>query len=154
MIPAAELTLTTSMLVTRNIYGKTAGQNVSEEKMGKLARTMVFVLAIVALYLAIFQSRALVNLLLTGYSGVTQFFPMIVLGLIWKKATKIAAFASVIVGEGLVFYWLIWAKMDPLPMEFLGGHVNAGFAALVINIIVFVVVSLMTYKPGRGVLNN
>lgn len=154
MIPAAELTLTTSMLVTRNIYGKTAGQNVSEEKMGKLARLMVFVLAIVALYLAIFQSRALVNLLLTGYSGVTQFFPMIVLGLIWKKATRIAAFTSLIVGEGLIFYWLIWAKMDPLPVAFLGGHVNAGFAALVINVVVFVVVSLITYKPGRGVLNR
>jgi len=84
-------------------------------------------------------------LLLTGYSGVTQFFPMIVLGLFWKRATKIASFAGLIVGEFLVFY-LILSKLDPV--GFLGLHFNAGFVALVVNTVVFVALSLATSTPA------
>jgi SSS family solute:Na+ symporter len=152
MIPAAELSLTTSMLVTRNVYGRTAGRNMTDDQMGRMARLMVVALAIVALYLSIFKSTALVDLLLSGYMGVTQFFPMIVLGLFWKKSTKAAAFASLIVGEGLVFYLLILNKMSIVAVPALGGHVNTGFLALVVNIAVFVVVSLVTNKSDDDVL--
>jgi SSS family solute:Na+ symporter len=87
----------------------------------------------------------LVNLLLTGYSGVTQFFPMIVLGLFWKSSTKIASFAGLFVGEFLVFY-LMLNKLDPLTVgQF---HFNAGFVALVANMAVFLVVSLATRTPA------
>jgi len=88
----------------------------------------------------------LVNLLLTGYSGVTQFFPMLVLGIFWKKATKLGAYCGLLIGEILVF-GLIIGKMDPVP--FLGQHLNAGFVALVINLIIFVAISLVTYNPEQ-----
>ncbi|WP_333593476.1 sodium:solute symporter family protein, partial [Anaerospora hongkongensis] len=76
MIPAADLLLSTSMLVTRNIYGRTVGQNTTPEQAGRIARLVVLALTAGALALAIFLPNMLVNLLLTGYSGVTQFFPM------------------------------------------------------------------------------
>ena len=94
MIPAADMILSTSMLITRNIYGKTVGKDTSVEHQRSFVRVMVFVLTGVALCLAIFFPNMLVNLLLTGYSGVTQFFPMIVLGLFWKKATRAGAFSG------------------------------------------------------------
>lgn len=144
MIPAADLLLSTSMLFTRNIYGKTIGKDTSPEKMGQLARVVVLILTAIALYLAIYKPNMLVNLLLTGYSGVTQFFPMIVLGMFWKKATKIGAYTGLIVGEVIVFA-LILNKMDPFAIA--GLNLNAGFVALVVNMIVFVSVSLLTYTP-------
>ncbi|HML35342.1 sodium:solute symporter family protein [Sporomusa sphaeroides] len=142
MIPAADLLLSTSMLFSRNVYGRTIGQNASPATIGRLARMVVLVLTAIALALAIFVPNMLVNLLLTGYSGVTQFFPMLVLGLCWKKATKLGAYAGLIVGEIFVFA-LILGKMDPLPFANL--NLNAGFVALVANAAVFVVVSLLTY---------
>jgi SSS family solute:Na+ symporter len=105
---------------------------------------VVLILTSIALILAIFLPNMLVNLLLTGYSGVTQFFPMIVLGLFWKSSTKIASFAGLIVGEFLVFY-LMLNKLDPLTVGSL--HLNAGFVALVVNMAVFLVVSLATRTP-------
>lgn len=141
MIPAADLILSTSMLFTRNIYCKTIGKDTKPENMTKIARMVVLLLTGVALCLAIFLPNMLVNLLLTGYSGVTQFFPMLVLGLYWKKATKIAAFSGLIVGEFIVFA-LILGKMDPF--SFAGMNLNAGFVALVVNMAVFVTVSLLT----------
>ncbi len=145
MIPAADLILSTSMLFTRNIYVRTIGQGASHETQARLARLLVLVLTAVALTLAIYAPNMLVNLLLTGYSGVTQFFPMIVLGLFWKRATKVAAYCGLITGEFLVFY-LILNKMDPFAIA--GLHLNAGFVALVVNFVVFVVVSLATSTPA------
>ena len=141
MIPAADLILSTSMLITRNIFGQTIGKGTTDVFQAKLVKIVVLVLTSVALALAIFSPGMLVNLLLTGYSGVTQFFPMIVLGLFWKKATKIAAFCGLLTGEFLVFF-LILSKMDPF--AFAGLNLNAGFVALVVNMAVFIVVSLMT----------
>ncbi|MDR7866968.1 MAG: sodium:solute symporter family protein [Sporomusaceae bacterium] len=145
MIPAADLILSTSMLFTRNVYGRTIGQGASHETQARLARVLVLVLTAVALALAIYAPNMLVNLLLTGYSGVTQFFPMIVLGLFWKRATKVAAYSGLIVGEFLVFF-LILNKMDPFAIA--GLHLNAGFVALVVNFVVFVAVSLATSTPA------
>ncbi len=145
MIPAADLILSTSMLFTRNVYGRTIGTNSTPEAQRNIARGVVLVLTAVALCLAIYAPNMLVNLLLTGYSGVTQFFPMIVLGLFWKRATKLAAYSGLIVGEFLVFY-LILSKLDPLPI--IGLNLNAGFVALAVNFIVFVVVSLITSTPA------
>lgn len=88
MIPAADLILSTSMLFTRNIYSRTVGHDVAPQTQAIIARVLVLVLTGIALALAIFAPNMLVNLLLTGYSGVTQFFPMIVLGLFWKRATR------------------------------------------------------------------
>src|ERR1035437_8834916 len=145
MIPAADLILSTSMIFSRNIYCRTLGKDTTPQFQNKLARVVVLVLSGVAMALALFLPNMLVNLLLTGYSGVTQFFPMIVLGLFWKSSTKIASFAGLLVGEFLVFY-MILNKLDPLPIW--GLHLNAGFAALVVNMVVFVAVSLATRTPA------
>lgn len=147
MIPAADLLLSTSMLFSRNVYGRTIGKNSTPETIGRLARIAVLVLTAIALSLAIFVPNMLVNLLLTGYSGVTQFFPMLVLGLCWKKATKFGAYTGLLVGEVLVF-GLILGKMDPLP--FAGLNLNAGFVALVANTATFVIVSLLTCSASTN----
>lgn len=142
MIPAADLILTLSMLFSRNVLGKSFGFHEDHDRVGKLAKMTVLGATVCALALAIYAPNMLVNLLLTGYSGVTQFFPLVVLGLFWKKSTRTAAWVSLIVGEAIVFF-LILGKMDPMPMA--GMNLNAGFVALVVNLIVFIVVSLMTY---------
>lgn len=148
MIPAADLLLSTSLLISRNIYVKGFrhnDENISPEHMKNIARYLILVLTAVALYLSIFHANLLVNLLLTGYSGVTQFFPTIVLGLFWQKASKLGAVCGLVVGEALVFL-LILSKMDPFPLG--AFHVNAGFFALCMNALVFVIVSLLS-KSGK-----
>lgn len=148
MIPAADLLLSTSLLISRNIYIKGirhGDESLSPEHMKRIARYLILVLTAAALYLSIFHANLLVNLLLTGYSGVTQFFPLLVLGMFWKQSSKTAAVCGLVVGEFLVFY-LMLNKMDPF--AFMGGHFNAGFIALAANLAVFVIVSVLT-KRGK-----
>jgi len=140
MIPAADLLLSTSMVFSRNVYGRIKGGDIPAETLGRMAKQVVIGLALVALALSVFFPNMLVNLLLTGYAGVTQFFPLLVLGVFWKRANKIAAFIGLGVGEFIVFYTTL-NHYDPLPI--LGMDINAGFFALCVNMVIFVAVSLV-----------
>jgi SSS family solute:Na+ symporter len=102
---------------------------------------MVVVLGIISLALAIYSSTTLVSLLLTGYAGVTQFFPGVVLGLYWKRVTTTAVFAGMISGVATTVA-LMLSHRDPL----FGW--SAGFLALGLNFLITVSVSLL--KPPRA----
>jgi Na+/proline symporter len=103
----------------------------------------LYVMTAIAMYFAIFSSTTLVGLLLFAYSGVTQFFPGVVLRLFWKRATAAGAAAGIVTGVG-VGMALVFSQHDP----YLG--LNAGFIALCLNAAVTVVVSLATPSHANG----
>jgi len=98
---------------------------------------VVVVLAAISLYFAIFSSTTLVSLLLLGYAGVTQFFPGVVLGLFWKRASMAGVLSGMVCGLAAVAFLMLTGR-DP----FHGW--SAGFLALVLNFGVAVVVSKLT----------
>ncbi len=82
------------------------------------------------------------SLLLTGYAGVTQFFPGVVLGLYWKRVTMPGVFAGMIAGVAIVVF-LMLSHRDPL----FGW--SAGFVALCLNFLITALVSWL--KPAIAV---
>ena len=143
MVPAAIFTLTAATLFAKNLYRPPFAPAMTDDQIARLARGMVVALSLICLYFAVYSSTTLVSLLLLGYSGITQFFPGVVLGLYWKRATMPAVFAGMIVGVVTVAI-LALTKRDP----FFG--FNAGFVALCLNFIVTVVLGLSTApSPGR-----
>lgn len=70
-------------------------------------------------------------------------FPPIVLGMIWKKATKQGAIASIVIGLILNFSLEISSKYG---FTFLPEGVIVGAFAFAVSIIVFIVVSLLTQE--------
>jgi SSS family solute:Na+ symporter len=134
MVPAAIFTLTAATLFAKNLYRPLFAPAMTDDQVARLARVMVVAISLISLYFAIYSSTTLVSLLLLGYAGVTQFFPGVVLGLFWKRATMPAVFAGMVVGVATVVY-LVLTKQDPL----LG--FNAGFVALCLNLLVTVVLS-------------
>jgi len=142
MVPSAILVLFASTLLVKNIYQAGFNPRAKEEKVMTLSRLMVVVIMAFALVFAIFLPNELVNLLILGYDGVSQFFPGVVLGLFWKRVTRAGVFAGI--GGGIILVsFLIISGRDP----FLG--MNAGFVALALNALLTVVVSLMS-KPEKG----
>ncbi|SIT79685.1 sodium:solute symporter family transporter [Edaphobacillus lindanitolerans] len=81
-------------------------------------------------------------------------FPSVVLGLVWRKATKYGAMASIILGVSLNFLFEILNKYG---VHLLPEGVVVGAVSLVISILSFVVVSLLTQpvtsEAGSKVLN-
>jgi SSS family solute:Na+ symporter len=96
---------------------------------------MLAVMSAVVMYLAIFSSTTLLGPLLLAHSGVTQFFPGIVLGLFGKRITATGVTAGIVTGVG-VGMLLVFSRHDP----YFG--LNAGFVALCLNAVVTVIVSL------------
>ena len=80
MIPAAIQLLTAATLFAKNLYRPILAPTVSDQQVARVAKAMVLVLTLGALYLAIRSSLSLVSLLLLGYAGVAQLFPGVVLG--------------------------------------------------------------------------
>ncbi len=143
MVPAAIFTLTAATLFAKNLYRPLFAPAMTDDQIARLARGMVVALSLICLYFAIYSSTTLVSLLLLGYSGVTQFFPGVVLGLYWKRATLRGVFAGLVAGVATVAFLAV-TKRDP----FFG--FNAGFVALCLNFIVTVVLSLEAVpSPAR-----
>ena len=143
MVPAALLLLTAATLFAKNFYRPVFAPKMSDDHVAILARIMVVVISALALYFAIHSSPTLVQLLLLGYAGVTQFFPGVVFGLFWNRVTKTGVFTGMIVGVATVAY-LVLSKMDPFH------GINAGFVALCLNFAVTVVISLCTPAESNG----
>ena len=143
MVPAAIFSLTAATLFAKNLYRPLFAPAMTDDQVAKLARVMVVVLSGISLYFAIYSSTSLVSLLLLGYSGITQFFPGVVLGLYWKRATMLGVFAGIVVGVSTVAL-LVLNNQDP----FFG--FNAGFVALCLNFLVCVLLSLSRVSsPAR-----
>jgi solute:Na+ symporter, SSS family len=143
MVPAAILILTAGTLFAKNFVRPLFAPSMSDDSVTKLAKVMVVITTAIAMYFAIYSSTTLVGLLLFAYSGVTQFFPGVVFGLFWRRATAAGVAAGIISGVGFSMV-LIATKRDPL----LGW--NAGFLALCLNALVTAIVSLMTAPRRNG----
>jgi SSS family solute:Na+ symporter len=137
MVPAAIFILTAATLFAKNLYRPLFAPAMTDDQVAKLARAMVVVLGLISLCLAIFSSTTLVSLLLTGYAGVTQFFPGVVLGLYWKRVTMPAVFAGMIAGVATAVF-LMLSHRDPM------FGLSAGFLALCLNFAVAGFLSLLT----------
>jgi solute:Na+ symporter, SSS family len=137
MVPAAIFILTAATLFAKNLYRPIFAPAMTDDQVAKLARVMVVVLGLISLCLAIYSPTTLVSLLLTGYAGVTQFFPGVVLGLYWKRITMPAVFAGMIVGVATAVF-LMLSHRDPL----FGW--SAGFVALCLNFLITALLSLLT----------
>jgi SSS family solute:Na+ symporter len=137
MVPASIFILSAATLFAKNLYRPVFAPTMTDDQVAKLARATVVVLGVISLCLAVFGSTTLVSLLLTGYTGVTQFFPGVVLGLYWKRVTMPAVFAGMIAGV-MAAVFLMLSQRDPL------FGVSAGFLALCLNFLIAVLMSLAT----------
>jgi len=137
MVPASIFILSAATLFAKNLYRPVFAPTMTDNQVAKLARATVVVLGVISLCLAVFGSTTLVSLLLTGYAGVTQFFPGVVLGLYWKRVTMPAVFAGMIAGI-MAAVFLMLSHRDP------AFGLSAGFLALCLNFLITVFVSLAT----------
>ncbi|MFH1573575.1 MAG: sodium:solute symporter family protein, partial [Acidobacteriota bacterium] len=142
MVPSSVLVLFASTLVAKNIYRTGWNPRADEETVIRLSRVMVIVISGLALIFAIYLPNALVNLLLIGYDGVTQFFPGVVLGLFWKRVHARAVWAGLVTGIALVAI-LVLGGRDPI------WGMNAGFVALAANFAVTVLAGFLTNGARR-----
>ncbi|MGG1677106.1 sodium:solute symporter [Neobacillus sp. NRS-1170] len=147
IVPGSMIMMSASTLLAKNVY-KVFVPKATDQQVSKLAKNLVPVVAIIALYFTFKGGDTLVTLLLMGYSLVTQLFPALVFSLAKKNiVTKAGAFAGIAVGVFTVAYITVSAStigtLFPALPQFIK-DLNVGVIALIINLVVTFVVSAVT----------
>ncbi|MDA3625739.1 sodium:solute symporter family protein [Saccharopolyspora oryzae] len=143
MVPASALVLGSATLLSRNVYQGLLRPNADPRTVLRVSRALVLLVMLIALGFALTSTAALSSLLLTAYAGVSQFFPAVLLSLIWPRVSKAGVVAGILVGEGFAF-GLISAGHSVL------FGLNTGLVAMVLNLAVTAGVSLLTPAPRRA----
>ncbi|KLU60965.1 putative symporter YodF [Peptococcaceae bacterium CEB3] len=147
LVPGSMLLMTSSTIVAKNIYHVFA-PSTSEEQVAKIARLLVPVVALVAVYFTFNSGAAIVVLLLAGYSLVTQIFPAFIFSLLKNNfVTKYGAFAGILAGVLTVTYITVTnssvgSLFPALPQAV--KDLNVGIVAMIVNLVVLAGVSLLT----------
>jgi SSS family solute:Na+ symporter len=147
LVPGSMLLMSAGTIFAKNVYRPLA-RGASDVTVGRLARGMVPVLALIATLWALHGGETLVPLLLMGYSFVTQLVPALFLSLGREPlVTKAGAIAGILAGETLIaiFGYKGWtlAKLFPSWPSMIT-DLNIGIVALIVNVAVLLLVSGMT----------
>jgi SSS family solute:Na+ symporter len=144
MVPGSMILMTAATLIANNLY-RTVNPSADDRQVSRLAKLLVPLVTLVAVFFTLKGGETIVALLLMGYSLVTQLFPSLVLSLAQRNiATREGAAAGIIAGVATVaavsltganFHKLAW-----LPPQI--QDLNIGIVALAVNFIVLIVVSL------------
>jgi SSS family solute:Na+ symporter len=143
VVPAGPIVMTSASLLARNVV-QALRPATNDRTVFWMTRVLVFPLTGLALILSLAAPALIVSILLVAYGFIAQLFPgVIVGGIFWPRATKQGMFAGLLTGW-VVCGALMFTNNDPI------GGVSAGFLALVVNLVVFVVVSFATSPTGHA----
>jgi SSS family solute:Na+ symporter len=147
LVPGSLILMSSATLLSKNIY-QVINPKATDEQVGKIARYLVPVVALIAVYFTLNGGETIVALLLMGYSLVTQLFPALIFSLLKNNfVTKYGAFAGIAAGVITVAYITIANKTIATIFPFLPTVItdlNVGVIALIVNLFFLVIVSLMT----------
>jgi solute:Na+ symporter, SSS family len=147
LVPGSLIAMTASMLLAKNLVGLLRPDATGEQHV-LLAKWLVPVVMLVAVYFTLNGNATIVALLLLGYSYVTQLFPAVIASLMARNhVTAAGAFAGILTGVAittiLTFTKTTIGSLFPGVPEVIR-DLNVGIIALIGNVAVMVLVSAVT----------
>ena len=129
--------------ITNDIMAKSKKRQFSDKTMSWMSRAVVVLISIVALVLALYGGKNIMDLVSYAWSGFgSAFGPVMILSLFWKRMNLQGAIASMITGFAVVIFWETF-------MGFTGLYsLLPGFC---LSMIVAVVAALLTPSPSEKV---
>jgi len=99
--------LVTSSSLTEDFYKTFLHKEASEQRQVLVGRISVFLVALVAIYLAYDRNSTILSLVSNAWAGFgAAFGPVVVASLYWKKMTRNGALAGMITGATTVLFWI------------------------------------------------
>ncbi|MBU6489202.1 MAG: sodium:solute symporter [Burkholderiales bacterium] len=154
LVPGSMILNAAATLLANDVYRGAVNRQAPDTTVTQLARLLVPVIALVAVFFTLRGGETIVALLLMGYSFVTQLFPAVVTSLAARNwVTKQGAFAGIVAGVAVVAYTTLthasigqWFPSLPDKLK----DLNIGLVALALNIVVLVIVSAATQPRAAG----
>lgn len=131
VVPMAVFMLVIGTMWGRSVLGPVARDERRQRRLSQLVTLLAGVLALGMTYVF---PNALVRLSVLSYEGLAQLLPVVLLSLLWRRLSLVAALSGLAVGVVLVFT-LVFSDHDPLY------GMNAGVVALAANLLTTAVVA-------------
>ncbi|MFH1215358.1 MAG: sodium:solute symporter family protein [Pseudomonadota bacterium] len=150
---ASGLLLVVSSSISHDLYYRMINRNASESQRLLVGRVMIGLAVIIAGYFGINPPGFVAQVVAFAFGlAASSFFPIIVLGIFYKRANREGAICGMIVGISFTAYYIISNKFFGGPTWFLGISAEGiGTVGMVINFLVTVLVSHMTSPPPADV---
>ena len=135
--------------ISQNLVQETFGVKLTEKKSVWLARISVIVISIIAVFLALDPKSSVFQIVSFAWAGFgAAFGPVVLSALFWKRTTKWGAFAGMLSGGAMVFFWkfVIRANFKGTVLDF-----YELLPAFIVACVVIVVVSLLTKAPEKEI---
>ncbi|UMG94030.1 sodium:solute symporter family protein [Nocardioides sp. TF02-7] len=154
---ASGLLLVISSSVANDVYHKRINKAASEKQQLLVARISMGVAVVVAGWLGIDPPGFAGQVVALAFGlGAASFFPILVLGIFWKKCTAAGAAAGMAAGIVVTMAYFVWTLPSDSAWFFLGkdpildiAPVGFGFIGMLLNFVVTIVVSQFTRKPSE-----
>ena len=155
------LLLTIANALSHDLYYKMIDPNASTARRVTISKMLLLIVALCAAYVAAQKPADILFLVSAAFSfAAAAFFPALVLGIFWKRATGIAASLGMIAGLGITFYYMVttqpWLRgifgvTSPIELWWGIQPISAGLFGVPLGFAVIILVSLVTPAPSRKV---
>jgi len=146
---AAALLAVLGAFVSYDIYLRLIDRHASVKRQRTVSQVSMCLAVILAGGLALYVRASVAQLVAWGFGvGAATFFPVLVLGVFWKRATMQGAMAGMVFGAVITVLYIIHVRaFDAGPWLFGISAEGVGAVAAVLSLIVTVAVSLRTPRP-------
>jgi cation/acetate symporter len=152
------LLLTIANALSHDLYYKMIDPNASTARRVTISKVLLLVVALAAAYVAAQKPADILFLVSAAFSfAASAFFPALVLGIFWKRATGIAASVGMIAGLGITSYYMLmnqpWLREVfgiQQPIELWWGilPISAGVFGVPLGFAVILLLSWVTPAPS------
>ena len=159
MSTLSSLVIASSSTLTIDLLKGNIIKKMSEKKQVVLIRIFIVVFIAISAFIAIYQTQSqnesvkfIAQLMGVSWGALAgAFLAPFLYGLYWKKTTKIACWVSFIFGAGIMVLNLFFRSAFPVILQ---SPINCGAFAMLAGLIIVPVVSLITPKPEKKLVEE
>jgi cation/acetate symporter len=155
------LLLTIANALSHDLYYKMIDPNAPTSRRVMISKMLLLIVAILAAMVAAQKPADILFLVSAAFSfAAAAFFPALVLGIFWKRASSMGAVLGMIAGLGITFYYMVttqpWLRgvfgvTSPVELWWGIQPISAGLFGVPVGFAVIILVSLVTPAPKKEV---
>ncbi|WP_374418914.1 VC_2705 family sodium/solute symporter, partial [Stutzerimonas kunmingensis] len=156
------LLLTITSALSHDVYYRIFRPQSSTQFRLVISKSMLLVVAVLAATVAAQKPGTILSMVAWAFSiAGSAFFPALVLGIFWRRATRAGALAGMVVGLSVAIYYIFriefdgiaWLGISGLRMEpwFQVQSTSAGVFGVAAGFVTIILVSLFTKAPEKEV---
>ena len=156
------LLLTITSALSHDVYYRVFRPGSSTQLRLVISKSLLLLVAVAAATVAAQKPGTILSMVAWAFSlAASAFFPALVLGIFWPRATRAGALSGMLVGILVAIYYIFRLEVDSVPglglaglrMDpwFTVGSQSAGVFGVSAGMATIIVVSLLTKAPGEEV---